>query len=310
MCQPNCRLRFGSLVKWEIGSFVDFSMTALTRFSFSTKLRLVWHVALMRVRIMSRYPGWRVLDIIMPTFIAAMPILLGQSVSGGVAQAATNFQQNTGTANYIAYLLIGSNVFMMVSGTMWNVGYWMRREQETGTLEALYLAPTGRGSILLGISLYGTLRMLFNFVLAFTFGCLIFRVNPLEGNIFLALVFLLVGFVPLFGISLLYGAVILRVKAANALIQLAQWIVSFLMGLFFPIALFPPWLRFLALLFPPTWMNNGVRASLLGVGYFFERWYFDLAALGIFCVIAPWVGYWLFTRTERGVKRDAGVGEF
>jgi ABC-2 type transport system permease protein len=285
-------------------------MASLTHFSLSTKLRLIWSVVTMRFRIMSRYPGWRLLDIIMPTFIAAMPILLGQAVGGGAAQAAANFQQNTGTANYVAYLLIGSNVFMMVSGTMWNVGYWLRREQETGTLEALYLAPTGRGAILLGITLYGTLRMLFNFVFAFAFGSLVFRVDPLQGDIALALVFLLVGFIPLFGIALLYGAAILRVKEANALIRLAQWAASFLMGLFFPIAFFPSWLRVIALLFPPTWMNNGVRASLLGVGFFFERWYFDLAVLGIFCVLAPWLGYWLFTRTERGVKREAGVGEF
>ena len=283
---------------------------SLTRFTFSTRLELIWHVALMRFRIMSRYPGYRLFDIIMPTFIAAMPILLGQAVGGSAAQAAANFERNTGTANYVAYLLIGSNVFMMVSGTLWNVGYWLRREQETGTLEALYLAPTGRGSILVGISLYGTARMLFNFVVAFTLGSIVFQVNPLQGNILLALAFLLVGFIPLFGISLLYGAIILRIKAANALIQLAQWVISFLMGLFFPIAIFPTWLRIVALLFPPTWMNNGVRASLLGVGFFFERWYFDLAVLGIFCVIAPWLGYWLFTHTEQAVKRSEGVGEF
>ena len=283
---------------------------SLTRFTFSTRLELIWHVALMRFRIMSRYPGYRLFDIIMPTFIAAMPILLGQAVGGSAAQAAANFERNTGTANYVAYLLIGSNVFMMVSGTLWNVGYWLRREQETGTLEALYLAPTGRGSILVGISLYGTARMLFNFVVAFTLGSIVFQVNPLQGNILLALAFLLVGFIPLFGISLLYGAIILRIKAANALIQLAQWVISFLMGLFFPIAIFPAWLRVVALLFPPTWMNNGVRASLLGVGFFFERWYFDLAVLGIFCVIAPWLGYWLFTHTEQAVKRSEGVGEF
>lgn len=285
-------------------------MVSLTQFNLLTRAQLVWSVATMRFRIMSRYPGWRLFDIVMPTFIAAMPILLGQAIGGGAAQAAANFERNTGTPNYVAYLLIGSNVFMMVSGTLWNVGYWLRREQETGTLEALYLAPTGRGSILLGISLYGTFRMLFNFVVAFALGSLVFRVNPLQGDILLALLFLLVGFVPLFGISLLYGAVILRIKEANALIRLAQWGVSFLMGLFFPIAIFPGWLRLVAMLFPPTWMNNGVRASLLGVGYFFERWYFDLAMLAIFSVVTPWLGYWLFTRTEQAVQRSEGVGEF
>jgi ABC-2 type transport system permease protein len=273
-------------------------------------LELVWQVTVMRLRVMSRYPGGTLFDIVMPTFIAAMPILLGQAIGGSAGQAAANFERNTGTANYVAYLLIGSNVFTMVSGTLWNVGYWLRREQETGTLEALYLAPTGRGSILLGISLYGMIRMLFNFVVAFALGSLVFRVNPLQGDILLAIVFLLVGFIPLFGISLLYGALILRIRAANALIQLAQWGISFLMGLFFPIAIFPAWLRFVALAFPPTWMNNGVRASLLGVGFFFEHWYLDLAMLGIFSVLTPWLGYWLFRRTEQSIKRAEGVGEF
>jgi ABC-2 type transport system permease protein len=264
----------------------------------------------MRLKILSRYPGFRLLDIIMPTFIAAMPILLGQAIGGGAVRAAQNFQENTGTANYVAYLLIGSNVFMMVSGTMWNVGYWLRREAETGTLEALYLAPTGRGAILAGIALYGNLRMTFNFILAFTLGAIVFGVSPLQGDILLALIFLFIGLIPLFGIALIYGAIILRIKEANALIRLAQWGASLLMGLFFPIAIFPGWLRLIALAFPPTWMNNGVRASLLGVGFFFEQWYFDLAMLGAFCILVPLLGYRLFIRTERGVQRDAGVGEF
>jgi ABC-type multidrug transport system permease subunit len=94
------------------------------------------------------------------------------------------------------------------------------------------------------------------------------------------------------------------------LIQLAQWSVSFLMGVFFPIAVFPPLLRILALLFPPTWMNNGVRASLLGVGWFFQTWYRDLAVLVAFCVVAPLLGYWVFLQTERRIKANEGMGQF
>ena len=57
-------------------------MTSLTRFTRRTHLELVWQVALMRFRVMSRYPGGRLFDIVMPTFIAAMPILLGQAIGG------------------------------------------------------------------------------------------------------------------------------------------------------------------------------------------------------------------------------------
>ncbi len=281
---------------------------SLTRASTRTRWGVVRGVAAARLRMMSRYRGWFILDMIIPTFIAAIPILLGQALAG--PNAAENFEANTGTDNYVAYLLIGSNVFMIVSGALWNFGFWLRREQQTGTLEILYLAPTSRGLVLAGVALYGTGRNLINFAMAFTLGCLIFGVNPFQGDILLALVFLLVGLIPLYGISLLYGAVVLRLKEANAMIQLAQWTASFLMGIFFPIIIFPPLLRATALLFPPTWMNNGVRAALLDVAWFFGTWYRDLAVLAAFCAVVPVLGYWVFLRTERRIKHNQGVGQF
>jgi ABC-2 type transport system permease protein len=252
----------------------------------------------------------------MPILMTALPVFLGRSVAG--ANASANFQQNTGTANYVAYLIIGSNVFMIVTVALWNIGFWMRREQQTGTLEALYLAPVSRLWIVAGVSLYGTVRSLATTTVAFTLGCLIFGVNPLVGNIGLAFAFLIVGMVPLYGISFLYGALVLpglsartgKVKEASALINLAQWVVNFLMGIYFPITVFPPLLRWLALSFPPTWMTNGVRASLLGVGFFFERWYGDFAILWVFVVITPLLGYWVFLMTERAIRREEGVGQF
>ena len=281
---------------------------SLTTFNATTAWHVVWATATSRLRMMSRYRGWFLLDIMIPTAIAAIPILLGQAIAG--PNAGELFRRNTGTANYVAYLLIGSNVFMIVSGALWNFGFWLRREQQTGTLEALYLAPASRWLVLSGVALYGALRNLVNFGLAFTLGCLLFRVNPFQGDILLALGFLLLGLIPLYGVSLLYGALILKLKEANAMIQLAQWAISFLMGIFFPIAVFPPLLRAVALLFPPTWMNNGVRAALLGVGWFFQTWYRDLAVLAAFCVVAPLLGYWVFLGAERRIRANEGVGQF
>jgi ABC-type multidrug transport system permease subunit len=111
-------------------------------------------------------------------------------------------------------------------------------------------------------------------------------------------------------LTLLFGALVLKVKEANALINLMQWGISFLMGIFFPIAFFPPLVRLASLLFPPTWMTNGVRSALLGVGYFFQEWYLDLAVLWAFMLVAPLLGYWVFTRVEIGVRRNEGVGQF
>jgi ABC-2 type transport system permease protein len=237
-----------------------------------------------------------------------MPILLGRATSG--PDIGIVFEANTGTTNYSAYMLIGSSVFSIVSYAFWHVAYWLRWEQETGTLEAIYLAPVHRIWVLAGTAMYSFIRSMFAAGVAFLLGMVILQVEPLEGEMAIALAFILVGLIPLYGMTLLFGALVLRVKEANAVINLMQWGVTFLMGVFFPIAVFPPFLKLIALLFPPTWMTNGVRAALLGVGYFFDTWYLDFAVLWVFMLIAPLFGYWVFQRVETGIRRNEGVGTF
>lgn len=263
-----------------------------------------------RLRLLNigRYPGQLALEIVIPIVFASMPMLLGRATGG--ADAAANFQANTGTANYVAFMLIGSNVFTIVSTAFWHIAYWLRFEQETGTLEAVYMTPTSSFTLASGVALYSAIRGLTASILAYIIGCLIFRANPFAGDVLLALAFIAAGLIPLYGMALLFGAVVLKVKESNALVGLMQWVVSFLMGIFFPVAVLPPLVRALALAFPPTWMTNGVRAALLGVGFFFGKWYLDMAVLWAFMLFAPLFGFWVFNRVERNVKSNQGMGEF
>ena len=280
----------------------------LTDFSFVSNLRVVLASTRMRLLVISRYRGQLVLDTIIPIVFASMPILLGRAVGGD--QAAEIFESNTGTANYVAFMLIGSSVFAVVSNAFWHIANWLRWEMTTGTLESLYLAPTDRFWVAGGTALYSMLRSLFSAFSAYFLGSLLLGVNPLQGDLLLALVFLLVGMLPLYGVSLLFGAVVLKLKEANSLINVMQWLVSFLMGVYYPVTIFPPLMRAIALLFPPTWMTNGVRSALLGVGFFFGEWYFDLAILWVFVMVAPLLGIAMFRRVETGVRRNEGVGQF
>jgi ABC-2 type transport system permease protein len=276
----------------------------------TTQQRLSAMLAETRLRMLniSRYPGQLVLEIIIPIVFAAMPMLLGRATAG--PEAASNFEANTGTANYVAFLLIGSNVFTLVSNAFWHIAYWVRFEQETGTLEAVYLTPTSSRVLASGVAIYSVTRGLIAAFLAYILGCFVFSVNPFDGNVLLALAFIIVGLIPLYGIAMLFGALVLKVKESNALIGLMQWVVSFLMGIFFPVTVMPIWLRTIALLFPPTWMTNGVRSALLGVGFFFGEWYLDWAVLWTFLFIAPLFSFWLFRRVERNIQRNEGIGEF
>lgn len=285
-------------------------MTALNTPTPNLRSNLSAALAETRLRLInvSRYPGQLVMEIVIPIVFAAMPMLLGRATAG--ADAAANFEANTGTANYVAYLLIGSNIFTIVSNAFWHIAYWVRFEQETGTLEAIYTTPTASTTLAAGVSVYSAIRGVGAALIAYLLGCLIFGVNPVQGDVLLALLFVFVGLIPLYGLTFLFGALVLKVKESNALINLMQWGVSFLMGIFFPVTILPPLLRGLAQLFPPTWMVNGVRSALLGVGFFLETWYLDWAVLWAFMLVTPLLGVWVFRRVESNLRNNEGIGTF
>jgi ABC-2 type transport system permease protein len=208
------------------------------------------------------------------------------------------------------YLLIGSTAYILVTRAFWDIAYWLRYEQQTGTLESLYLTPTSTRVLLLGVVGYSAVRSLFSSLLAFALGCLLFQVNPLQGNLLVAWLFILVGLVPVYALALLFGAVVVQVRESNALVSLVQWGIAFLMGVYYPIKMLPPLLQGASLIFPPTWLLNGVRSSLLGIGFFLSEWYLDLAVLWGFLLVTPLLSLWAFGAVEERARRQQGLGQY
>ena len=280
----------------------------LGRPGWRARYEVVRTVFLARVRIISRYKGAIFMEALLPIVFAAMPVLLGTTVAG--PNAGTIFQERVGTSNYRLYMLIGASTFTVVSLMLWLIGYWVRREQETGTLESLYLAPARRLWVLTGVTSYAFLRAMIAFLIAIALGSLVFQVNPFEQGVALALVFLAIGFLPLWGLAFLFGALIMKIKEADSVIQVLQWVLAFLMGVFYPLALLPPYLKAIAGAFPPTVMTDGVRASLLNIDFFYGSEYASLAVLFAMALIVPLLGYEVFEGTERRLRKREGVGQY
>ncbi len=263
-----------------------------------------------RLIIISRYKGSLTMELFMPIVFAALPILLGTSIASSGVSVGDNWMEATGTADFKAYMLIGSCTFMVVMLMTWLVGYWLRREMVTGTLESVWVTPAKKYLVIAGVTGYALIRALVAFTVSFLIGSLIFGVNPFQGNIMIAVFFIMLGLLPLWGISFLFGALILRIKEADSIINLLQWVLAFFMGVYFPVTALPGFLEFVAKSFPPTWMTNGVRASLLDIGYFFGSWYADIAILFVFAAVFPLLGYAIFHGSERRQKKTQGMGMY
>ena len=273
---------------------------------------VVWETFIVRLKIISRYKGALFMDCIVPTLFAAMPILLGSSLSGSINAASQNFQANTGLTgvDYVAYIVIGANVFSSVTAGMWLFGFFIRREQMLGTLESISMSPSHKLGLLGGLTMYVTIRSLFTFITGYFIGCILFGLNPFQGNFVLALLILSFGLIPIYGLSFLLGALILKVKEANSLLNTLQWGLGIIMGVFFPVTALPIYLRAIAYIFPGYFVNHTVQATLTNLGYFFGNLYFDLAILFLFALVCPFLGYTIYSKVEGRMKKAEGIGQF
>ena len=280
----------------------------LGRPGWKAKRDVVRTVFLARIKIITRYKGAILMEALLPIVFAAMPVLLGTTVAG--ANAGAVFEERVGTSNFRLYMLIGAATFTVVSLMLWLIGYWVRREQETGTLESLALAPARRIWVLAGVTSYAFVRAMIAFLIAILLGSVVFQVNPFEQGMGLAIVFLAIGFLPLWGLAFMFGAFIMKIKEADAVIQVLQWVLSFLMGVFYPLTLLPVYLQTVVKLFPPTVMTDGVRASLLGINFLYNSAFASLAVLFAMALVVPLLGYKVFESTERRLRRKEGVGHY
>ncbi|MFW9855251.1 MAG: ABC transporter permease [Candidatus Thorarchaeota archaeon] len=290
----------------------NFSSGRVNSSSFSSNFQVTRQVFLARLRIYTRYRGQVIMSIIVPVMVASLPILMGVSIAGTAEEAQIQFKAITGTGNYIGYILVGTLFFNLVSNSFWNFGYWLRREQMQGTLETLYASPTRRIWLLVGTSSYVMVRNSFTFFAAMILGSIVFGLSLstfLQPTLLLALFIYLVGMIPLFGLSLIFGAAVLRVKDVDSLINVTTFLLSFLLGVFFPVTVLPPLIHFLSLIIPITWVNNLIRAVLFDANYFLD-FYLDFGIILLFAVLVPIFAFRLFARVEKGLQKQEGFSSY
>jgi len=271
-------------------------------------LGVIVAVAGAHLQTMRRYPGYLAIDAVLPLIVTLGPLLIGQAFAG--PGGFRNFAANTGALDPRAYMLIGSSQLVLVSGSLWNLGAWMRRELQTGTLEALYLCPAPRWWILAGVCLYGACRDLLIFVCSIAFGGLVLGLDLLDLRLAAAVLLVALGSLSLYGLGLAYAGLMLRLKDVAAVTQLAQYALGLLLGAFFPIRVLPAVLQWLARAFPPMWVTQGVRAVMLDTGWQLGAWYRDVAVLAMFALVMPALGFLAFRRAESEMRRRGGVGGY
>ncbi len=211
--------------------------------------------------------------------------------------------------DYFSFAVVGVAFSSLLGMFQEGLPAVVRGAQVSGTLEALLVTPASIPTVLFGSSLYSLVFQIFRTVLhvgvavAF-FGMTLGRVNvagALSVGVLTILCFL--------GVGILSASFILVYKTGNPF----GWVLGTVSGLFggvvFPVALLPPWIRWISSLLPVTYALDGMRKCLLASAGFAEVLP-DIVALAVFNIVLLPLSLLAFRLAVRKAKRDGTLSHF
>ena len=285
--------------------------------------RIIKITFLTSIIVWKSYKGTLIFFIILSILFAMLPIFMGRAIGG--PNYKTFFAENGGGTHPEAFLILGTNSWSLVLYALWDYATYMREEQQQGTLESLFLTPANQGLVIVGRGLLSAIMAVSTFLVGVFIGLILFDPNLLVSidlPLFLFSIFLiLIGFIPLLGLSMALGAFIIRYKEINNVLSIFQFILGTLMGVFFPITILPFVVQIMSVLFPGTWIVQDIRyvitgsppmLVILGMNKVFGNIpiIFDFVAIVILAIVWALAGIVVFSRTLKRMEKEEGISQY
>jgi ABC-2 type transport system permease protein len=212
-------------------------------------------------------------------------------------------------ADYFSYILIGIAAAGLMQTSLNGFAEQMRSGMTEGSLEMTFACPVRPTWILVLPSIWSyifeSMKALIVIVMGVVFfGADMHRANPITG---LAMLLVTVTAYAVFGVLAASMTMVLkRSDILNVAFSAATALVG---GAFFPIELFPGWLRAISSALPMTYAYEGLRMALLG-GATLHDVSSQLRILAVFSVIGLPIAFIVAGAAIGKAKRDGSLGVF
>jgi ABC-2 type transport system permease protein len=165
-------------------------------------------------------------------------------------------------ASYFAFLLVGIVALPVLTGAM-TVAQFVRQELVAGNFERMLVSPTGPIVGILAMLLFPEVFALLLAAITLVLGVVLFGVHLHLGGIPVALGVMALGCIAFSAIGLLFVAALLAFKSSAGI----TWVIAGLGlvgGVYFPLSLFPGWIRWAGSVQPLTPTIDLLRHLLVG----------------------------------------------
>ncbi len=165
--------------------------------------------------------------------------------------------------DYISYILVGSVGW----GFMWSIAgatsTSLRNEMMLGTLESLVLTGTSITTVMISYMLFGALFGLISIALIIGVGIALLGVSALSGATLATAALFALSVVMMGGLGMVFGGLTMWVKNVGRAFPLFQNFSMIFAGVYFPLAVIPASIRWVAKVLPFYYVIEGIRLSLI-----------------------------------------------
>ena len=203
----------------------------------------------------------------------------------------------------------GMLFWQIISMALWSIGFTIRREQQMGTIEPLFLTNANRIIIFAGRVIVMGIDLIISMVYLTFIMTAFFGVNiSIEKPAILALGLVLSMLMSL-GFGAIYGSLVIKLKEASALSNLLQFVIIGLAGVFFPITKLPENVRIFSYAIPYTYCIDIVRYAAMGSGTLLDP-AVELLMVLVMALIFLAVGYLALIKVEENAKKTGHIGTY
>ncbi len=208
-------------------------------------------------------------------------------------EAATGGLLGDYGGDYFSFVIIGIALGGYFSTGLTSFSNALRQSQTTGTLEAMILTPTPVSWLIIGSASWSYVYTTFRVLIYLVVGALFLGLDLSRANYPAALVILVLSIVSFASLGILAASVIMVIKRGDPVTAVFGNVSNLIGGVYYPVAILPAGLQFIAYLLPITYALRAMRGALL-TGADWSELAPDVMVLSLFCLILLPLSLWVF----------------
>jgi ABC-2 type transport system permease protein len=211
-----------------------------------------------------------------------------------------------GAPSYFAFVSVGIVVTLVISAASATIGWRVREEQFTGTLETLAAQPIRPWQIALGMAGWPFAFALARGVVYLIIASTLLGVDFSRASWTGCIIVLLAAGLALLGLGVAICAAVIVFKRGNNVVGFVTLALGFAGGAFFPLTVLPDWLEAVGKLLPTRFVFDGMRSALFkGAG-----WGDAAAVLAAYSVVGLPLALCAFSYAMQHARRRGSLAEY